>query len=122
MEAPTTEVRPAAFVVCVTIRVLPGHADAFVAATRANAEAARREPKNIRFDVLRAVDDPGRFFFYEVYVDEGGFRDHQRTAHYLAWRDEVAPWMAEPRVGVKHVAIFPDLAPDLAPGSSSSPA
>jgi (4S)-4-hydroxy-5-phosphonooxypentane-2,3-dione isomerase len=121
MQGPTAEARPAPFVVCVTVRVIPEHADAFVAATRANAEGARREPKNIRFDVLRAVDDPARFFFYEVYFDEDGFRDHQRTAHYLAWKEAVAPWMAEPRVGVKHVAIFPDLAPDLAALSRSVP-
>src|ERR1700682_5798007 len=96
------------FVVCVTVRVVPGQSDAFVVAARANAEATRREPKNVRFDVLRAVDDPSRFFLYEVYRAEEGFREHQRTAHYLAWRETVAPWMAEPRVGIKHVPLFPE--------------
>jgi autoinducer 2-degrading protein len=96
------------FVVCVTVRVVPDQAAKFISAARANAEATRREPKNVRFDVLRAVDDPSRFFLYEVYRDEEGFRDHQRTAHYLAWKETVTPWMAEPRVGVKHVALFPD--------------
>jgi autoinducer 2-degrading protein len=109
MDTTTEDGRPAAFFVCVTVRVLPEHTDAFVAATRANAEAARREPNNIRFDVLRAVDDPTRFFFYEVYASEEGFREHQRTEHYLTWKDAVAPWMAEPRIGVKHVAVFPEL-------------
>ncbi len=101
--------RAAPFVVCVTIHVVAEHAEAFVGAIHANAEATRREPKNIRFDVLRAVDDPSRFFLYEVYVDEDGFREHQKTAHYLAWRETVASWMAEPRVGLKHVALFPEL-------------
>jgi autoinducer 2-degrading protein len=96
------------FVVCVTVRVVPGHADAFVAATRVNAAATRREPKNVRFDVSRALDDPSRFFLYEVYRDEEGFREHQQTPHYLAWRGIVAPLMAEPRVGVKHLAVFPE--------------
>ena len=96
------------FVVCVTIRVVPDHAEAFAAATRANAEGTRREPNNVRFDVLRSIEDPTRFFLYEVYVDEDAFRDHQRTAHYLAWRDAVAPFMAEPRAGVKYVSLFPE--------------
>lgn len=96
------------FVVCVTVHVLPAQVEAFVAETRENAEATRLEPKNVRFDVLRAVEDPARFFFYEVYEDEEGFREHQRTAHYLAWKNSVAPLMAEPRVGVKHVSVFPE--------------
>ncbi len=96
------------FVVCVTVRVVPDRTDAFVSATRTNAEATRREPKNVRFDVLRAVDDSARFFLYEVYRDEEGFREHQQTAHYLAWKAAVAPLMAEPRVGLKHVSLFPE--------------
>ena len=96
------------FVMCVTVRVVPDQVDAFISATRANAEATRAEPKNVRFDVSRAVDDPARFFLYEVYRDEAGFRDHQRTPHYLAWKEAVAPLMAEPRVGVKHLSLFPE--------------
>jgi len=33
---------------------------------------------------------------------------HKETAHYARWRDAVAPWMAEPRRGVKHVSLFPE--------------
>ena len=96
------------FVVCVTVRVVPQHTGGFISATRTNAEATRREARNVRFDVLRAVDDPSRFFLYEVYRDEEGFREHQKTPHYLAWKAAVAPHMAEPRVGVKHVSVFPE--------------
>jgi autoinducer 2-degrading protein len=96
------------FVVCVTVRVLPEQGEAFMRATLENARATRREPKNIRFDVLRSIDDPTQFFLYEVYVDEEGQRDHQRTAHYAAWREAVAPWMAQPRSSQKHVAVFPE--------------
>jgi (4S)-4-hydroxy-5-phosphonooxypentane-2,3-dione isomerase len=96
------------FVVCVTIRVVAEQAEAFAKATRSNAEGTRREPKNVRFDVLRSVDDPTRFFLYEVYVDEEAFRDHQRTPHYVAWREAVAPFMAEPRAATKYASLFPD--------------
>lgn len=96
------------FVVCVTVTVKPEHAEAFLEATLENARGTRAEPKNDRFDVLRANDNPTRFFLYEAYTDEDGLRAHQQTAHYLAWRERVAPMMAEPRVGVKHTAVFPD--------------
>src|SRR5579863_582313 len=96
------------FVVCVTVKVIPEHVEAFVAATRANAQGTRREPDNVRFDVLRSVDDPAQFLLYEAYRDEAGFRAHQQTAHYLAWKQTVAPWMAAARVGVKHTSILPD--------------
>ena len=49
-----------------------------------------------------------RFSLYEVYVDEQAFRAHQQTAHYLAWKERVAPMMAASRVGVKYAAVFPE--------------
>ena len=94
--------------VCVRIEVLPGHLDEFVEATLANARATRQEPANARFDVLRHTEDPNRFFLYEAYRDEAGFRTHQLTPHYLAWRETVAPFMAVPRVGDRHMSVFPD--------------
>ncbi len=96
------------FVVCVTISVVVDRVDAFIEATLENARGTRGEPGNVRFDVLRALEDGSRFSLYEVYVDEAGFKAHQQTAHYLAWKERVAPMMAAPRVGVKHMALFPD--------------
>ena len=31
---------------------------------------------------------------------------HKATAHYAAWRDTVAPMMAQPRTGVKYGYVF----------------
>ena len=36
-----------------------------------------------------------------------GMAAHKETPHYAKWRDAVAPWMAEPRRGVKHLSLFP---------------
>ena len=33
---------------------------------------------------------------------------HKATAHYAAWRDAVAPLMAEPRSSTKYRAVFPE--------------
>lgn len=95
------------YVACVTIWVKPGGEDKFVEATRANHEHTRREPGNLRFDVLRHEDEPGRFFLYEVYRTRDDFAAHQRTAHYLAWKETVADLMAQPRQGVRHWSLFP---------------
>jgi autoinducer 2-degrading protein len=96
------------FVVCVRIQVLPEKVDAFIAATLDNARGTRQEPQNLRFDVLRRIDDPRCFSLYEVYVDEAGFKAHQQTAHYLKWKETVADMMAAPRIGEKHTNLFPD--------------
>ena len=67
----------------------------------------RRKPGNLRFDVVQQVDDPNRFVLIEVYRDEAGMEGHKQTAHYAKWRDSVAPWMAEPRKGVKYAICSP---------------
>jgi len=95
------------YVVCVTVRVKPDHVDEFIAATRRNAENTRKEPHNLRFDVLQAIDTLTQFVLYEVYDSEEGFKAHQQTEHYLAWKATVAEWMAEPRTSVKCKSLFP---------------
>lgn len=96
------------YVVCVRVHVLLERVEDFLASTLENAKATRGEPGNTRFDVLRAHDDPARFFLYEVYCGEEDFKAHQRSPHYLKWKERVAPWMATPRIGEKHTSVFPD--------------
>lgn len=95
-------------VTLVHVRVLPGRVADFVAATRANHLASVREPGNVRFDVLQSPDDPTRFVLYEAYADASAAGAHKETAHYLAWREAVAPMMAEPRRGEPLVGLFPE--------------
>lgn len=94
------------YVVCVSIHVAEGRATEFVEATLENARATRREPGNLRFDVLRQEQDPHRFTLVEAYRTPADFAAHQQTAHYLRWKAAVAGWMAEPRVGVRHESLF----------------
>lgn len=107
-EPPTVGYEDGVYVVCVRIEVLADHLAEFVEATLANARGTRREPGNARFDVLRHTGDPNRFFLYEAYTDEDAFAAHQQTPHYLTWRETVAPWMAVPRIGDRHVSVFPE--------------
>lgn len=94
-------------VTLVHVQVKPAHIEDFIAATRLNHEASVLESGNRRFDVLQAPEDPGRFILYEAYISAEAAADHKQTAHYLAWRDTVADWMAEPRQGVRYDGLFP---------------
>jgi (4S)-4-hydroxy-5-phosphonooxypentane-2,3-dione isomerase len=96
------------FVVCVTVFVTPEFVPQFLAATLDNARHTRQEPHNVRFDFSRSAEDPARFFLYEVYRSKDDFATHQQTEHYLRWKNAVAPWMAQPRVGVRHTSLFFD--------------
>lgn len=96
------------FAVCVEVHVKPENRDDFIRASIANAKCSVQEPGNLRFDVIQQVDDPNRFILYEVYRDSAGMAAHKETPHYATWRDAVAPWMAEPRRGIKHTALWPD--------------
>ena len=95
-------------VVCVHVHVKPEHRAAFVEASRENARNTIKEPGNLRFDVLQQADDPNRFVLYEVYRDEAGAKAHKETSHYARWAETVAPWMAEPRKGIRYAPLFPE--------------
>lgn len=97
------------YVVIVEVHVLAEKVAQFLRLTRENHEGTRAEPGNRRFDVLEQNDDPTRFVLYEVYEDETAFAAHQKTAHYLAWRDAVAELMAEPRKSRKLRSHFPEV-------------
>ena len=94
-------------VTLVHVAVKSGHIAAFIEATRRNHEASVQEPGNRRFDVLQSPDDPGQFVLYEAYTSAEDALAHKETAHYLAWRDAVADWMAAPRRGVSYTGLMP---------------
>ncbi|HAB15405.1 MAG TPA: antibiotic biosynthesis monooxygenase [Verrucomicrobiota bacterium] len=94
-------------IIHVHVRVRPEGIPAFLEATRANAAASLAEPGVARFDVAQQLDDPSRFVLVEVYRTPDAPARHKETVHYAAWRDAVAPLMAEPRTSVKYVNVFP---------------
>ena len=94
-------------VTLVHIQIKPEYLADFIEATRCNHEASVREAGNRRFDVLQSAEDPARFVLYEAYTSAADAAAHKQTAHYLAWRDAVAGWMAAPRQGVVYRGLFP---------------
>lgn len=95
-------------VTAVTVFVKPEHVEDFIRATIENHRNSVREPGNMRFDFLQCADDSTRFLLYEAYDSVESATDHKKTAHYAAWRDTVAPWMAKPREGISHRVICPE--------------
>lgn len=94
-------------VTLVYVKVKPEYVGAFVEATLANAKGSVKEPGNLRFDVLQSHEDPCQFVLYEAYKTEADAKAHKNTPHYLAWREAVGDWMAEPRRGVVYQGLFP---------------
>jgi quinol monooxygenase YgiN len=94
-------------VIHVHVHVRADAIDAFRKATLVNAANSLREPGVARFDVIQQQDDPARFILVEAYRSAEAIAAHKETAHYAAWRDAVAPMLAEPRTSTKYVNVFP---------------
>jgi (4S)-4-hydroxy-5-phosphonooxypentane-2,3-dione isomerase len=73
----------------VTLDVHPDKVDEFVDAISVNAAASLRDESGcLVFDVHRDVENPTRFYLYEVYTDEDAFRiAHRSTPHYARWQE-----------------------------------
>ena len=105
-------------VVHVHVRIRPGQAEEFLAATLVNARASLAEPGVLRFDVIQDEADPAHVVLVEVYRDADASAAHKLTPHYAAWRDAVADMMAEPRASTRFSAVYP---PDGEGWVSSAP-
>lgn len=95
------------YVTIVHVKVRPGHVEDFIRASETNHHSSVKEPGNLRFDILQKGDNPGEFALYEAYESQEAAAAHKQTAHYLEWRETVAPWMAEARKGVVYTGLLP---------------
>ncbi len=75
---------------------------------RERRDSSRKEPGVVRFDLCPGPEDPTRFVLVEVYRGDGGRGGPQGDRALPAWRDAVAPMMAEPRSSRKFASLFPD--------------
>jgi len=94
--------------IMVRLEVKPERLDDFLKLVTFNASESRKEPGNLRFDVVRSIDSPTRFGLYEVYRDAAGVQAHQATAHYARWRAEVEALLVTPRISERFTSIFPE--------------
>ena len=81
----------------VTVQVKPEHVSEFLEVVRYDAEHSEKdEPGCLRFDVIQDLDDPNRFYFYEIYRDEAALEAHRQTPHFKLYFEKVQPWLASP--------------------------
>lgn len=74
----------------------PGAADRVAALLRDFAEVVRAEEGNIVFEAHRLVDDPDRFFVYEVYRDEDAFQAHLHAPAGIPFNAALQELIVEP--------------------------
>ncbi|MBD8555017.1 antibiotic biosynthesis monooxygenase [Rhizobium sp. CFBP 8762] len=84
----------------VSIKVKDGQTAEFIEAFRINYEGTRKEPGNLRFDVLRDPQDQNSFLIYEVFASADALDDHRRTPHYQECVRRIDPILAGPRTKV----------------------
>src|SRR5215510_6009551 len=94
--------------IIVRLDVKPERLDDFLKLVTFNATQSRKEPGNLRFDVVRSIDSPTRFALYEVYRAEAGVKTHQATPHYARWRAEIVLMLVTPRVSEIFTSVFPE--------------
>ena len=94
--------------IMVRLEVKPERLDDFLELVTFNASESRKEPGNLRFDVVRSVDSPTRFGLYEVYRDADAVQAHRATAHFSRWRAEIEGLLVTPRISEVFTSVFPE--------------
>lgn len=74
----------------------PAKGDEVAALLRDFAEVVRAEEGNVVFDATRLVDDPDRFFVYEVYRDEEAFQAHIAAPAGVPFNEALQQLIVEP--------------------------
>lgn len=80
-----------AYVVTAKWTAKAGEEEAVATAIEQLLEPSRSEPGNLFYQPHRDPENPRVFYFYEQYVDEGGYRAHLDSEHFqrLAFGDAV---------------------------------
>ena len=94
--------------IMVRLEVKPERVDDFLKLVTFNATESRKEPGNLRFDVVRALDSSTRFGLYEVYIDDAAVLAHRATPHFAKWREEIEALLVTPRISERFTSVFPE--------------
>ena len=78
----------------VAVNVMPEHRQAFVDASILEAQTVLSEEAEVfEFQILVDVENPNRFYFYEVLRDEATLRDLRETEAFERWLGVVQPML-----------------------------
>lgn len=93
--------------IVVQIEPKPDKVEAFLELALFDAQNSRKEPGCLRFDVVRHLENPPRFAFYEVYKDEAAVQAHRQTPHFARWNAEIGALCVAPRTSAKYSTVDP---------------
>ena len=82
------------FVVAIEIDAKVGEEEAVADALAALIVPTMAEPGVKLFLPYRSPTDPKAFFIFELYRNEAGWAEHQRTDHFKAFADTMLPRLA----------------------------
>jgi len=89
--APTAQIPFAATYVLTHVDVFPTFKDQAAALVKAQAEAARKDDGNLRYDVLQWDGHPNHFTLVEVWRDRKAFDASVTAPHNKEFRDKLTP-------------------------------
>ena len=95
------------FVVAIEIVAKAGEEDIVAGALEALIKPTMAEPGVKLFLPYRSPTDPAAFFIFELYQNEAGWAEHQRTAHFKSFVDNMLPRIAR-RERVPYVPYTPN--------------
>jgi quinol monooxygenase YgiN len=89
--APKAQIPPDAIFVLTHVDVFPAGKDQAVELVKAQAEAARKDDGNLRYDVLQWDGHPNHFTLVEAWRDQKAFDSSSAAAHTKEFRDKLTP-------------------------------
>ena len=95
------------FVVAIEIVAKAGEEDAVAGALAALIAPTMAEPGVKLFLPYRSPTDPAAFFIFELYRNEAGWAEHQKTEHFKAFVATMLPRIAR-RERVPYVPYVPN--------------
>ena len=95
------------FVVAIEIVAKAGEEDAVAGALAALVRPTMAEPGVKLFLPYRSPSDPAAFFIFELYQNEAGWAEHQRTDHFKAFVETMLPRITR-RERVPYVPFVPN--------------
>ena len=95
------------FVVAIQIVAKAGEENIVASALEALIKPTMAEPGVKLFLPYRSPTDPTAFFIFELYRNEAGWAEHQRTAHFKSFVDNMLPRIAK-RERVPYVPYAPN--------------
>jgi quinol monooxygenase YgiN len=94
------------FVVAIQIVAKAGEENIIADALQSLIQPTMAEPGVKLFLPYRSPTDPTAFFIFELYKNEAGWAEHQKTAHFKSFADSMLPRIAR-RERVPYVPYAP---------------